>query len=122
MQYPGILQTLSEESLARTPQLLTILQTLSGESSQTPVISLNQLRALASDRVAAGDSTRPGFALPPERLLQTLSFSHFMELMKLDDPLKRVFYELEAVRGNWTVRVLKRQIGSLLFERTGLSP
>lgn len=45
-----------------------------------------------------------------------------MELMKLDDPLKRVFYELEAVRGNWTVRVLKRQIGSLLFERTGLSP
>jgi hypothetical protein len=120
-QYPGILQTLSGESLAGTPQLLPILQTLSGESSQAPIVSLTRLRDLVADRVAADGSTRPGFALPPERLLQSLSFSHFVELMKLDDPLKRVFYEIEAVRGAWTVRALKRQIGSLLFERTGLS-
>lgn len=120
-QYPGILQTLSGESLAGTPQLLPILQTLSGESSQAPIVSLTRLRHLVADRVAADGSTRPGYALPPERLLQSLSFSHFVELMKLDDPLKRVFYEIEAVRGAWTVRALKRQIGSLLFERTGLS-
>jgi predicted nuclease of restriction endonuclease-like (RecB) superfamily len=38
-----------------------------------------------------------------------------------DDPLKRAFYEIECLRGQWSVRELKRQISSLLFERTGLS-
>ena len=43
------------------------------------------------------------------------------ELIRLDDPLKRAFYENECLKGNWSVRQLQRQIGSLLFERTGLS-
>lgn len=63
----------------------------------------------------------PEFAIPPERLLQSLSYSHFVELMTVDDPLKRAFYEIECLRGQWSVRELKRQISSLLFERTGLS-
>jgi len=37
------------------------------------------------------------------------------------DPQKRIFYEIEAIKGNWSVRQLKRQMGSLLYERTGLS-
>ena len=41
--------------------------------------------------------------------------------MDLDDSLKRTFYEIECIRGNWSVRELKRQIGSLYFERSGLS-
>jgi len=41
--------------------------------------------------------------------------------MQLDDPFKRLFYEVECINGNWSVRELKRQIGSLLYERTGLS-
>lgn len=121
LQYPAILQTLSEESLTQTPQLLPILQTLSGESAPAPGIRLDHLRSLAKRRTDSAAIIRPGFAAPPHRLLQSLSFSHFVELMKLDDPLKQAFYELEAIRGSWTVRALKRQIGSLLFERTGLS-
>lgn len=42
-------------------------------------------------------------------------------LVELDDPTKRAFYEVECVRGNWSVRELKRQIGSLYYERSGLS-
>jgi len=59
--------------------------------------------------------------LKPELLLKHFTFSHFVELMKIDEPLKVAFYEIEAVKGNWSVRQLKRQIESLLFERTGLS-
>jgi predicted nuclease of restriction endonuclease-like (RecB) superfamily len=39
----------------------------------------------------------------------------------IDDSLKRAFYETECIRGNWSVRALKRQIASLYFERSGLS-
>jgi len=58
---------------------------------------------------------------PPEKLINTLSYSHLELLVVLDDPLKRAFYEIECIRGNWSVRELKRQIASLYFERSGLS-
>jgi hypothetical protein len=60
-------------------------------------------------------------AIEPEKLLRHFSFSHFIELMKVEESTRRVFYEIEAIKGNWTVRQLRRQIGSLLCERTGLS-
>jgi predicted nuclease of restriction endonuclease-like (RecB) superfamily len=50
-----------------------------------------------------------------------LSWSHLIELIRLDDPWKRAFYENECLRGSWSKRELQRQIGSLLYERTGLS-
>lgn len=65
------------------------------------------------------DTALPSF--PPERLLQSLSFSHFVELLKIEEPLKRCFYEMECIRGVWSVRELRRQIGSLYYERSGLS-
>jgi len=45
-------------------------------------------------------------------LLERLSFSHFAELLQLQEPLQRAFYEVETLRGNWSVRELKRQIGT----------
>ena len=54
-------------------------------------------------------------------IVEKLSFTHLAELLKLDNPLKRVFYEIECIRGNWSVRELKRQIASLYYERSGLS-
>jgi predicted nuclease of restriction endonuclease-like (RecB) superfamily len=59
--------------------------------------------------------------VPEEKLLTTLSYSHFVELIKVDDQLKRSFYEMECIRGNWSVRELNRQITSLYYERSGLS-
>lgn len=50
-----------------------------------------------------------------------LSWSHYCELLSVSDPDKRSFYEKEAVNANWSVRELKRQIESALFERLLLS-
>ncbi len=50
-----------------------------------------------------------------------LSWSHYCELLSVSDPEKRSFYEKEAVNANWSVRELKRQIESALFERLLLS-
>lgn len=50
-----------------------------------------------------------------------LSWSHFCELLSISDPDKRSFYEKEAVNSSWSVRELKRQIESALFERLLLS-
>lgn len=59
--------------------------------------------------------------IKPEILLQHFSFRHFTELVKVKDQLKRLFYEQQAIKGNWSARELKRQIESLLIERAGLS-
>jgi len=59
--------------------------------------------------------------VPTEKLLRVCSFTHFIELVKIDDELKRTFYEVETIKGNWSVRELKRQVESLLYERVGLS-
>ena len=50
-----------------------------------------------------------------------LSWSHYCELLSISDPDKRSFYEKEAVNSSWSVRELKRQIDSSLFERLLLS-
>ena len=59
--------------------------------------------------------------IPPEKLLNSLSYTHLELLVRINDNLKRSFYELECLRSNWSVRELKRQIASLYFERSGLS-
>ena len=60
-------------------------------------------------------------AISPEKLVGSLSYSHFELIVALNDDLKRAFYEIECIRGNWSVRELKRQINSLYYERSGLS-
>ena len=50
-----------------------------------------------------------------------LSWSHYCELLIISDDNKRSFYEKEAVNSGWSVRELKRQIGSSLYERLLLS-
>ena len=56
-----------------------------------------------------------------QTLSGNLSWSHYCELLSISDPGKRSFYEKEAVNANWSVRELKRQIESSLFERLLLS-
>ena len=50
-----------------------------------------------------------------------LSWTHYCELLYISDDDKRSFYEKEAINSNWSVRELKRQISSSLFERLLLS-
>ena len=56
-----------------------------------------------------------------DKLMNSLSFSHFVELLQIEKPLTRRFYEVECIRNQWAVRELRRQIGSLYYERCSLS-
>jgi predicted nuclease of restriction endonuclease-like (RecB) superfamily len=60
-------------------------------------------------------------SIGPTLLVTHLSYSHFEELLDCKDDLQRLFYEKESIQGNWSVRELKRQMGSLYFERSALS-
>ncbi len=57
----------------------------------------------------------------PAKFEPMLSWSHYCELLKVEEPLARSFYEQEAIQNNWSVRELRRQINSMLFERLALS-
>ncbi len=50
-----------------------------------------------------------------------LTWSHYCELSGISDESKRSFYEKESINANWSVRELKRQIKTSLFERLLLS-
>lgn len=114
LAYPQIWRTPSAKSLQAVlpPE---IWQTL---SAKLPV-DIRETPSPQSDiaGIALPQSITHSGRVPLERL----SFSHFAELLQLDDPLQRAFYETEALRGNWSVRELKRQIASQYFERSGLS-
>jgi predicted nuclease of restriction endonuclease-like (RecB) superfamily len=85
-----------------------------GESTVTLFPTL-QTRAQAQPSLSWQDSTYY------QRIFTTLSWSHLLELSRFDDPVKRAFYELESMKGNWSLRELKRQTDSMLYERIGLS-
>ena len=61
------------------------------------------------------------WATSPDRLFYRLNFSSLLYIAGLGDPLKRAFYEQEAIRGCWTYRELDRQVSSQYYERMGLS-
>ena len=102
--YPEILQALPGEFKHYINHIFKddeILQSVTGELMQPEEIQVPRL--------------------PITTLFRALSYTHFVELIKIEDSLKRSFYEIETVRGNWSSRELKRQIGSLYYERSGLS-
>lgn len=51
----------------------------------------------------------------------TLSWSHYLFLMRISNPQERKFYEIEAAKERWSLRELKRQFNSALYERMALS-
>ena len=117
--YPQIRGTVSPEFLARPDSGDTVPRipaTLSPESAAITSPGANQSSPRNRQKLSA-ESPSP---LSPEALLR-LSWSHLQELIAIDDPWKRAFFENECLLANWSVRQLRRQIGSLLYERTGLS-
>ncbi len=54
-------------------------------------------------------------------LSHLLSWSHIIELLKIDDPLERSFYEKQCTQERWTVRELVRQKETALFLRLAAS-
>jgi len=95
------------------------------DTAQTGLIAQSLIAQLEAEESTS--QIRPHAALDWQdepyfnRLFNELSWTHFIELTRIDDPLKRAFYEVETLRNRWSVRELKRQIASLLHERVGLS-
>jgi DUF1016 N-terminal domain len=103
--YPQIRQTVSDEFKGVDLQPGRIGQTVPDPFAKTDGIQTSQVAT----------------QLSPAVLINHLSFSHFIELLKADTEPQRRFYEQQAISNNWGVRDLKRAIESLLYERTGLS-
>ena len=83
-----------------------------------------------SDEPESDAISKDGFAMQtangdviavPQMLFDRLSFTHIVQLIHINNPLKRAFYAIEAMRGPWSVRELQRQIDSNYFERSGWS-
>lgn len=60
-------------------------------------------------------------AWAPGRLCPNLSWTHYRTLLKVESPQSRSFYEIEALKNNWSARELERQVNSLLYERLAKS-
>ena len=111
--YPQIGQTVSAQLQASDFKVLRELFEKTENSIQQIGQTLSAQSQLLENKGTIG--------VQPSELIGRLSFSQFTELIRLDDPLKRAFYEIEGIKGNWSVRELKRQIKSFYFERSGLS-
>lgn len=55
-----------------------------------------------------------------ETLSHKLSWSHYYELLKIEEPIARAFYEKQSISDNWSIRELKRQKKSGLFHRLAI--
>ncbi|MBD1909842.1 MULTISPECIES: PDDEXK nuclease domain-containing protein [unclassified Leptolyngbya] len=102
-----------------------IHQTTSGESQGLRSPSPTNPSGLAFPSLQSRAETEPPLrwqnAAYYQKLFVTLSWSHLLELCRIGDRLKRAFYELEAVKSNWSFREMKRQMNNMLYERIGLS-
>ena len=61
------------------------------------------------------------FITPADKLITHLSFSHLREILTVDDPMARFFYETECIKCCWSVKELRRQISTNLYFRAGIS-
>ncbi|MBV9575226.1 MAG: DUF1016 family protein [Gammaproteobacteria bacterium] len=96
-----------------------IRETVSPEFIGLPItskISIPEIRETPSPELKI-----PPTSIAGRLLIDRLSFSHFVEFIQIDQPVKRLFYEIETIRGSWSVRELRRQIATQYFERSGLS-
>jgi predicted nuclease of restriction endonuclease-like (RecB) superfamily len=108
--YPRLIsETPSRKSSASVPTLIPqIHHALRGDLMGGEIIE--PIR-----HTVRGESWSPGLLHP------NLSWSHYRQLLKVDRSETRAFYEIEAIKNNWSARELERQINSLLFERLAKS-
>lgn len=104
--------------LSRYRQFYQVYPEILGTASQ-------EFQSLLSENPIFGTLSQKFLVQAPSaytpKLLSRLAFSHFVELIKIEDSLKRQFYEQECIRSTWSVRELKRQIKAQYYERSALS-
>lgn len=117
-QYPQIKQTLFShlEASEIWGSLTTEFEIAQNTESESSSLMPNIIR-----RSLTTESELNTNRLEGEMILAKLSYTHLEQLIRIQDQLKRTFYEVECIKGNWGVRELKRQINSLYYERSGMS-
>lgn len=103
LNYPHIKSYLEGKSATVSHQLASKSSTTSDKSSENSATASRQ------------------FITPAEQIISQLSFSHIREIMTVDEPFARFFYETECIRCCWSVKELRRQISSNLYFRAGIS-
>jgi len=126
--YPQIIQALPEQLnnlIIRTASEQLSSQKIQplAEQNNAPIIraASEQFYIFENKVINVSVSEKSNTIVPPAKTLTKLSYSHLEELIKIENPLKRAFYEVECINGVWSTRELERQINSLYYERMGLS-
>jgi predicted nuclease of restriction endonuclease-like (RecB) superfamily len=94
-------------------EILRMPSAISEKDTDSPI--------LRSASAISAPVTQESWQTPTNKLFNNLPASHLLMLSNIKEPLKRAFYEHEAITGCWTYKELDRQISSLYFERMGLS-
>jgi len=112
--YPQLLSREKSDALRRISLPLQISDAVRRKSNTARSISPPGIEALKG-HTPSGESWSPGLLHP------NLSWTHYRTLVRVDRPQARAFYEIEAIKNNWSARELERQIASLLFDRLARS-
>ena len=100
------------------PQIKDYLTAISPTASQK---SLGKSPTASDKSSQISPTLSDNFITPAAELVSKLSFSHIVEILTIDDPLARFFYETECIRCCWSVKELRRQISTNLYFRAGVS-
>jgi predicted nuclease of restriction endonuclease-like (RecB) superfamily len=103
------LESESEASIRRSP------------TAELESESETSIRRSPTAELQIVENNNDKWMFPASFLLSKLSYTHIRNIIKIDNPIKRAFYELECVKGSWSVSELERQINTLYYERSGLS-
>ena len=116
--YPQLKEPVAQYIVSRSQ----IRHTLSAEFIE-PIRRLSSAESATNIRrmpsAELDDAKR--WMIPADKLFNRLTYSNLMLISTIDNPVKRAFYEMEAIRGCWSYKELERQINSLYYERSGLS-
>jgi len=112
--YPEIQQSLTVKSYLNDFQQNTILQSVSAK------LIADQNQEKKNEIVILQSATAKSIS-DIEKMINHLSFTHIVELIKQDNEIKRSFYQWQSIDNNWSVRELQRAVNSMLYERNGLS-
>jgi predicted nuclease of restriction endonuclease-like (RecB) superfamily len=112
--YSQIQQSATVKSYLNDFQNNTIFQSMTGKFLEAEKKSKKEVLGIPQSFTSKS-------TLDIEKMINNLSFTHIIELIKQDNETKRNFYEWQTIQNNWSVRELQRAVNSMLYERTGLS-
>lgn len=109
------------------PQMVENITGVISPAVSDKLLEPKDTTALYNTQIAENECTEKSptvsdeFRTTGQIIISRLSFSHIAEIMTVDDPLARYFYEQECIKCTWSVRELRRQISTNLYVRAGIS-